>query len=98
MLRREFLLGAAAAVAASTPAAALAAEGAPLSTKAAFVAWMTANRPVEEPQYLERRWDRYQVLLSFNDLWTPADKRAFLMTPRQEFCLPENREDAYVGH
>jgi protein-L-isoaspartate(D-aspartate) O-methyltransferase len=20
------------------------------------------------------------------------------MTPRQEFCLPENREDAYVGH
>ena len=52
---------------------------------------MTANRPAEEPKYLERRWDRYQVLLSFNDLWTPADKRAFLMTPRQEFCLPENR-------
>ena len=98
MLRREFLLGAAAAVAASTPAAALAAEGAPLSTKAAFVAWMTANRPAEDPKYLERRWDRYQVLLSFNDLWTPADKRAFLMTPRQEFCLPESREDAYVGH
>ena len=98
MLRREFLLGAAAAVAASTPAAALAAEGAPLSTKAAFVAWMTANRPAEDPKYLERRWDRYQVLLSFNDLWTPADKRAFLMTPRQEFCLPEDKENAYVGH
>ena len=98
MLRREFLLGAAAAVAASTPAAALAAEGAPLSSKAAFVAWMTANRPAEDPKYLERRWDRYQVLLSFNDLWTPADKRAFLMTPRQEFCLPEDRENAYVGH
>ena len=59
---------------------------------------MTANRPAEDPKYLERRWDRYQVLLSFNDLWTPADKRAFLMTPRQEFCLPESREDAYVGH
>ncbi len=98
MLRREFLLGAAAAVAASTPAAALAAEGAPLSSKAAFVAWMTANRPAEEPKYLERRWDRYEVLLSFNDLWTPADKRAFLMTPRQEFCLPEDKENAYVGH
>jgi protein-L-isoaspartate(D-aspartate) O-methyltransferase len=98
MLRREFLLGAAATVAASAPLAAMAAEGPPLSSKAAFAAWMTANRPAEEPKYLERRWDRYQVLLSFNDLWTQADKRAFLMTPRQEFCLPENREDAYVGH
>src|ERR1700719_2640604 len=98
MLRREFLLGAAAAVAASAPAAALAADGPPLSSKAAFVAWMTANRPAEEPQYLERRWDRYEVLLSFNDLWTPADKRAFLMTPRQEFCLPEDKDNAYVGH
>ena len=98
MLRREFLLGAAAALAASSPLAALAAEGPPLTGKAEFVAWMTANRPAEEPKYLERRWDRYQVLLSFNDLWTPADKRAFLLTPRQEFCLPENREDAYVGH
>src|SRR3984885_4984787 len=97
MLRREFLLGAA-AVAASAPAAALAADGPPLSSKAAFVPWMTANRPAEEPQYLERRWDRYQLLLSFNDLWTPADKRAFLMTPRQEFCLPEDKDNAYVGH
>src|SRR3984885_7244664 len=97
MLRREFLLGAA-AVAASAPAAARAADGPPLSSKAAFVAWMTANRPAEEPQYLERRWDRYLALLSFNDLWTPADKRAFLMTPREEFVLPEDRERAYAGH
>ena len=50
MLRREFLLGAAAAVAASAPAAALAADGPPLSSKAAFVAWMTANRPAEDPE------------------------------------------------
>jgi protein-L-isoaspartate(D-aspartate) O-methyltransferase len=98
MLRREFLIGAAASVAASSPLAALAAEGPPISSKAEFVAWMTANRPAEERKYLERRWDRYQVLLSFNDLWTPADKRAFLLTPRQEFCLPEDRENAYVGH
>ncbi|MBV9289194.1 MAG: protein-L-isoaspartate O-methyltransferase [Hyphomicrobiales bacterium] len=98
MRRREFLMRAAAGLAASSPLAALAAEGPPLASKAEFVGWMTANRPAEEPKYLERRWDRYQVLLSFNDLWTPADKRAFLMTPRQEFCLPENREEAYVGH
>ena len=99
MRRREFLIGAAAGLAASSPLAALAAaEGPPLTSKADFVAWMTANRPAEDHSYLERRWDRYLVLLQFNDLWTPADKRAFLMTPRQEFCLPENREDAYVGH
>ncbi len=98
MRRREFLIGAAAGLAASSPLAALAAEGPPLSGKAEFVAWMTANRPAEDHSYLERRWDRYQVLLQFNDLWTPADKRAFLLTPRQEFCLPENKEDAYVGH
>jgi protein-L-isoaspartate(D-aspartate) O-methyltransferase len=98
MRRRQFLIGAAAGLAASSPLAALAAEGPPLTGKAEFVAWMTANRTAEEPKYLERRWDRYQVLLSFNDLWTPADKRAFLLTPRQEFCLPENKEDAYVGH
>ena len=47
MLRREFLLGAAAVVAASAPVAALAADGPPLSSKAAFVAWMTANRPAK---------------------------------------------------
>ena len=94
----NFSSGAAAGLAASSPLAALAAEGPPLTSKAEFVAWMTANRPAEDHSYLERRWDRYPVLLQFNDLWTPADKRAFLMTPRQEFCLPENREDAYVGH
>jgi protein-L-isoaspartate(D-aspartate) O-methyltransferase len=98
MLRREFLLGAAAGLAAASPLAALAGEGLPLTSKAEFVAWMMANRPAEERSYLERRWDRYEVLLQFNDLWTPADKRAFLLTPRQEFCLPENREDAYFGH
>jgi protein-L-isoaspartate(D-aspartate) O-methyltransferase len=98
MLRREFLLGSVASVAASSSLAALAAEGAPLSSKAAFVAWMTANRPAEAQRYLERRWDRYEVLLSFHDLWTQADKRAFLMTPRQEFCLPDDKDSAYVGH
>ena len=98
MLRREFLFGAAVSVAAASPLAALAAEGPPLSGKAAFVAWMTANRPAEDARYLERRWDRYEVLLSFHDLWTQGDKRAFLMTPRQEFCLPEDKENAYVGH
>jgi protein-L-isoaspartate(D-aspartate) O-methyltransferase len=58
---------------------------------------MAANRG-ENATFLGERFDRYQVLLSFYDLWTPADKRAFLMTPREEFVLPEDRERAYVGH
>ena len=66
MLRREFLLGAAASVAASSPLAALAAEGPPLSSKAAFVAWMTANRPAEESKLSrERRWDRLSGAAQF---------------------------------
>ena len=58
----------------------------PLNDKAAFIAWGKANTN-EDPIYLERRFDRYKVLLDFNDLYTPAEKRAFLLTPRQQFRL-----------
>ena len=103
MLRREFLLGLAASVASVSPAYAGAPKPfepdmwPPMGNRSEFVAWMAANRG-EDPTYLGRRYDRYKVLLSFNDLWTAADKRAFLMTPREEFVLPEDRENAYVGH
>jgi protein-L-isoaspartate(D-aspartate) O-methyltransferase len=69
----------------------------PLKGKAEFIAWGQANRG-EDATYLGRRYDRYLDVLSFNDLWTPADKRAFLLTPREEFVLPEDKENAYVGH
>jgi protein-L-isoaspartate(D-aspartate) O-methyltransferase len=59
---------------------------------------MVKNRSGEDPQDLERRFDRYREVLAFHDLWTPAEKRAFLMTPRQEFVLPQDKEQAYVGH
>ena len=103
MLRREFLISAAASVAAVLPAYADPPRPfgpdlwPPMGNRSEFVAWMAANRG-EEPIYLGRRYDRYKVLLSFNDLWTASDKRAFLMTPREEFVLPEDRENAYVGH
>jgi len=87
MLRRDFLIAAAAGVAAALPAYA-GAPGPfrpdlwpPMARRADFVAWMAANRG-ENATFLGERFDRYQVLLSFYDLWTPADKRAFLMTPR----------------
>jgi protein-L-isoaspartate(D-aspartate) O-methyltransferase len=103
MLRREFLLGAAAAALVAAPAFAEAPHAfrpdlwPPMARSADFVAWMAANRG-EEPVQLARRYERYMQLLSFYDLWTPADKRAFLMTPREEFVLPGDREQAYVGH
>ena len=103
MRRREFLIGAAASVAAAFPAHAQPPKPfrpdlwPPMGNRAEFVAWMAANRG-EDPGFAGRKFDRYQVLLSFNDLWTRADKRAFLMTPREEFVLPEDRENAYVGH
>ena len=104
MLRRDFLIGAAAAgVAAAVPAWADPPRPfrpdlwPPMARRADFVAWMAANRS-ENATLLGERFDRYQVLLSFNDLWTPADKRAFLMTPREEFVTAENLSRAYEWH
>ena len=103
MRRRDFLIGAAAGLATALPARAepLKPFGPNLwpsmGQRGEFIAWMAANRG-EDPGFLGPRFDRYQELLSFNDLWTPAEKRAFLMTPREEFVLPEDRAQAYVGH
>jgi len=103
MRRRDFLLGAAASIAAAGPACAQVPTPfrpnlwPPLSKRADFVAWMVASRG-EDETLLGGRFDRYQQLLAYNDLWTPAEKRAFLMTPREEFVLPKDREQAYVGH
>ena len=98
--RRDFLIGAAATAVASPLGAATAFArdlSPPLADKAAFVAWGKAHTN-EDPIYLERRFDRYKEVLAFNDLWTPAEKRAFLLTPRQEFTRPEDKDEAYVGH
>ncbi len=98
--RREFLIGAAAAAGASSLAGATAFGrdlSPPHNDKAAFIAWGKTNLN-EDPVYLERRFDRYKEVLAFNDLWTPAEKRAFLLTPRQEFVRPEDKDQAYVGH
>ena len=104
MRRRDFLLGAAASgLAAALPARADVPRPfrpdlwPPMVKRADFVAWMAENRG-EDANFLGRRFDRYQELLTFNDLWTSAEKRAFLMTPREEFVLPEDRQEAYVGH
>jgi len=103
MLRRDFLLGAAAGLLAACPAGADAPRPfrrdfwPPTARKVDFVDWMVVYRG-EDAILLGERFDRYQQLVAINDLWSPADKRAFLMTPREEFVLPEDRQRAYVGH
>ena len=102
MHRRDFLVGATASLAAfpafaDVPKSFRPSVWPPLQERSAFIAWMEANRG-EDPIHLGRRFERYQELLSFQDLWTRADKRAFLLTPREEFVRPIDREQAYVGH
>jgi protein-L-isoaspartate(D-aspartate) O-methyltransferase len=103
MLRREFLLGAAAGIFLAGPARADAPKQfrrdlwPPTASKVDYVDWMIINRG-EDAARLGERFDRYQQLVSIGDLWSPADKRAFLMTPREEFVLAEDRERAYASH
>jgi protein-L-isoaspartate(D-aspartate) O-methyltransferase len=101
MDRRHFLLGLGAFAAASGRAYARETftpeMWPPMTNAGAFVPWMAAHRG-EDPTFLTRRFERYQVVLTFNDLFTPREKRAFLLTPREEFVLPEDRDNAYVGH
>lgn len=103
MRRRDFLLASLGSLATALPAFAAVRQPflpglrPPIGRRADFVAWMAANRG-EDPTFLGERFDRYLQLLAFHDLWTDADKRAFLMTPREEFVLPEDRERAYVDH
>jgi protein-L-isoaspartate(D-aspartate) O-methyltransferase len=103
MRRRDFLLTAAGGLATALPAFAAVRQPfrsdlwPPMERRADFLAWMAANRG-EQSTFLGERFDRYLQLLAFHDLWTAADKRAFLMTPREEFVLPQDRGRAYVGH
>jgi protein-L-isoaspartate(D-aspartate) O-methyltransferase len=103
MQRRIFLtLSAAAAAGAVLPFEADAAVLKPYSFEAippmdsinAYLGWMQDNRG-EDPRYLRARFERFQNMVGNRDVWDARDKRAFLMTPREEFCLPESRSIIY---
>jgi protein-L-isoaspartate(D-aspartate) O-methyltransferase len=65
-----------------------------MATAEAFVAWMVKNRN-EKPRQLLERFQRFSALVRNKDLWEARNKRAFLMTPREEFVLPRNLARAY---
>lgn len=56
----------------------------PMDNKENFVNWMVTNRG-EDKKFLGQRWDRYEALIQRGDLTNDQTKRAFLMTPREEF-------------
>jgi protein-L-isoaspartate(D-aspartate) O-methyltransferase len=66
----------------------------PTNSRDAFIGWMQANRG-ENPNFLGQRWGRYEALLRNRDLWETRNKRAFLMTPREEFVLKQNLGRVY---
>ena len=107
MNRRDFILSSAAALAGSAislpgRAAGLAAVPLPydwaamppMDSRSKFIAWAQANRG-EDPKYLGLRYDRYEWMVEVRDLYSALDKRGFLLTPREEFCLPVNLPHVY---
>jgi protein-L-isoaspartate(D-aspartate) O-methyltransferase len=66
----------------------------PTTSGDAFVKWMVANRG-ESPHFLRQRFSRYQTLVANRDVLDDRNKRAFLLTPREEFTLEHHRGRAY---
>jgi protein-L-isoaspartate(D-aspartate) O-methyltransferase len=106
MNRRDFLSSAASVVAlagtagtarANVPAPLGAGVSPPIDSRESFVAWMQKNRG-EDANYLGQRFDRFLQLIAHQDVWDEADKRAYLLTPREEFVTAENLSRAYEWH
>jgi protein-L-isoaspartate(D-aspartate) O-methyltransferase len=68
----------------------------PMTSKDDFIAWEVKTRG-ETAKYLGERWDRFRVIVANKDVWKDADKRAFLMVPREEFVLKPNLPRAYAS-
>jgi len=69
-------------------------EAPPTANAEAFVKWMVANRG-ENANFLRQRFSRYTALVANRDVLDDRNKRAFLMTPREEFTLKQNHGRAY---
>ncbi len=66
----------------------------PMDTGDNYVKWMVENRG-EDPHFLREHWSRYERVVHNRDVTDDADKRAFLLTPRERFCLKQNLRRAY---
>src|SRR5262249_40657590 len=59
-----------------------------------YLDWMISNRS-ENPTYLRLRYSRYLDMVANLDLTSPADRRAFLLAPREEFCFTSDAARVY---
>jgi protein-L-isoaspartate(D-aspartate) O-methyltransferase len=66
----------------------------PMDSREKFIAWGVEQRG-EDPKYLGERFDRFGALVRNEDIWDDANKRAFLLTPREKFVRPQNLSRAY---
>ena len=66
----------------------------PADSKEHFVNWMIANRG-ENRKFLGERYDRYEAMIAAGDLLNDQTKRAFLLTPREEFVRKISLAHAY---
>jgi protein-L-isoaspartate(D-aspartate) O-methyltransferase len=66
----------------------------PMDNASAFVRWMQEHRG-EDPNFLQARFARFQNMVGNRDVWEHRNKRAFLLTPREEFCRPASRPVIY---
>jgi len=102
MHRREFMVGSAAAGAIAFSSHSWAAiptpydwnSAPPMDDRQTFIDWMVKTRG-EDPVFLGERFDRFVLMVRNRDLLDSRTKRAFLMTPREEFCLKPNLPRAY---
>lgn len=69
----------------------------PMDDRAKYIAWMVTNRG-EDPDFLGQRYDRFLSLIANKDIWNDRNKRAYLMTPREEFVTAANLSRAYQVH
>jgi protein-L-isoaspartate(D-aspartate) O-methyltransferase len=103
MKRRTFLIGSAGALLETVLFGAAFADvptpfswdlAPPSDSRDAFIKWGVKTRG-EDPKYLGERFDRFRILVANRDVWNDQNKRAFLLTPREEFCLKRNLDRAY---
>lgn len=69
----------------------------PMDDRVRFIDWMVTHRG-EDPDFLGQRYDRFLSLIANKDIWNDRNKRAYLMTPREEFVTAANLSRAYQVH
>jgi protein-L-isoaspartate(D-aspartate) O-methyltransferase len=69
----------------------------PMDDRKAFIDWMVQHRD-EDANFLGQRYDRLLQLIEHKDVWDDRNKRAYLMTPREDFVTAANLSRAYEWH